>query len=402
MPIVHIIGAGVSGLAAATSLAERNIPVNLYEAQTIAGGRARASSTAHQNRSFDHGVYSMMGSYTQSWKLVERIHAGAHWQALPRCYDYMDSYSGERWTLRAPFFIPPAPIADYGAPLRLLTAHKDAPIRSVVDPFHPLYESWVTPLTRMALGMQPDEASAKALGIVLRRTFLKGRKAMTRHVPRHSIHSALIAPALQFLESHGNSTYYGHQLTHLEGNGRISTLAFTRKQWPIGKQDAVILATPPHVTQMIDPSIPVPQATQSMITVHFLLPHRERDYHMLGLIGGPIDYLLFKPEQIVAVCHAAEHLFHLDNTMLTERLWKQVRVALPYLPTAMPPFQMFKDCRAGFLSTPHIKRPAIHTRIPNLFLAGDYTATHLPASIESAALSGHLAAEAAIKSFRHH
>jgi len=402
MPTAHIIGAGLSGLAAATSLAERNIPVNLYESQSFAGGRARSSSIGKHNQPFDHGIYSILGSYKQTWKLIERVQANSQWQKLPVRYDYMDLHSQETWSLKSPLFLPHSPLIDYLKPLRLMSSRKDVPITDIIDPFHPLYETWVTPLTRMALGTTPDQASARQFATVLRRTILKGRGAATRFVPRHTIHQSLISPALQFLEAHGISTYFGHTLKHMEGNGRISKLAFTRKHWPIGEKDIVILATPPHVTQTIDPSISVPERNQSIITLHFMVPHREPDYRMLGFVGGSADYMLFRADHIVAVCHAAEHLFNLDNQTLAERIWKQIRVALAYLPQAAPPFQILKERKAGFVSAPHLKRPSIHTNIPNLFVAGDYTATHLPASMEGAVLSGHLAAEAAIKAFRHH
>lgn len=396
MPTVHIIGAGLSGLAAATLLAERHIPVNLYEAQTLAGGRARASLMGGKNQPFDHGVYSVMGNFRHSWKLIDRVKAANQWQPLPRYCDYVDIEHGTAWTLKSPLFMPRAPLADYLKPLRLMSTRRDVPVTDILSQFHPLYESWVKPMTRIALGVNPEQASAKQLASVLRRNALSGR-----YVPRHSIHTSLIAPALQFLEAHGAAVYFGHTLKNLEGNEHITKLGFTRKKKDLGEKDVVILATPPHVACAIDPSIAVPTQQQAIITVHFLTPHREPECRMLGLVGANADYVLFRHEQMVAVCHAAEHLFNLDNETLAERLWKQIRVALPYLPQEMPPFQMLKERNAGFVSTTQLTRPAIHTRVSNLFLAGDYTASHLPASIEGAIMSGHAAAESALKTIKH-
>lgn len=397
MPIVHIIGAGISGLAAASALAERRVPVNLYESLTSAGGRARPQTPLRANTPLDSGIHRIGPTHRQSHQFLQRIGASAQWEALRRGFHFTDIRNGAQWDLLAP----KAPLVDYLAPVRMLANRRDVPIADVIDPFHPLYEYWAAPLSRITLGAAPEEASAQMFAQVLRSHLRGAFTANAGHVPRRSLQAALIAPALHYLESQGISTYYGHSLTRMEGDGRISRLVFTRKPWSLGPKDVVILATPPHVSAHIDPAIPAPPQQQAIITLHYFTAHREADHRLLGLVGAAADYVLFRPEHIVAVCHVADHLLSLDGETLAVRFWSQLRKALPYLPQTTPPFQMLKERHGGFASLPDTPRPPTQTRHPNLFLAGDHVAaSHLPACIESAVSAGHHAAEQAWRALK--
>jgi uncharacterized protein with NAD-binding domain and iron-sulfur cluster len=87
-------------------------------------------------------------------------------------------------------------------------------------------------------------------------------------------------------------------------------------------------------------------------------------------------------------------LFDVPRPELAQSIWNDVAAATG-LSTALPPWQIVRERRATFESTPeqNVRRPGPQTRWSNLLLAGDWTATGLPATIESAIRSGYRAAE---------
>jgi uncharacterized protein with NAD-binding domain and iron-sulfur cluster len=93
----------------------------------------------------------------------------------------------------------------------------------------------------------------------------------------------------------------------------------------------------------------------------------------------------------------ADRLIEREREELAALLWRDVAIACN-LPAALPPWQIVKEKRATFAATSaeEKKRPGARTRWANLFLAGDWTATGLPATIEGAVRSGRRAAELAL------
>ena len=78
----------------------------------------------------------------------------------------------------------------------------------------------------------------------------------------------------------------------------------------------------------------------------------------------------------------------------TMRIWREV-AQIAGIAEPLPPWQIVRERRATFAATPqqNARRPGAATRWSNLALAGDWTATGLPATIEGAIRSGHSAAE---------
>jgi uncharacterized protein with NAD-binding domain and iron-sulfur cluster len=94
----------------------------------------------------------------------------------------------------------------------------------------------------------------------------------------------------------------------------------------------------------------------------------------------------------------ADRLMDLPRADLARTIWNEVsRVA--GIAAELPPWQVVRERRATFAATPeqNARRPGAGTRWRNLFLAGDWTATGLPATLESAARSGNRAAELAAR-----
>ncbi len=95
---------------------------------------------------------------------------------------------------------------------------------------------------------------------------------------------------------------------------------------------------------------------------------------------------------------AADSLADETSDIIAARLWADTAAALGLPARPQPPARIVKERRATFAQTPEqaARRAPAATRWPNLFLAGDWTATGLPATIEGAIRSGHVAAELAL------
>ena len=115
---------------------------------------------------------------------------------------------------------------------------------------------------------------------------------------------------------------------------------------------------------------------------------------MVGLIGGTAEWVFAFEDRISVTVSAADRLLDLDRETLAAQLWADV-ARLHGLAGPMPPWQIVKEKRATFAATPaqDAKRPGARTLWPNLALAGDWTATGLPATIEGALRSGRTAAD---------
>ena len=94
---------------------------------------------------------------------------------------------------------------------------------------------------------------------------------------------------------------------------------------------------------------------------------------------------------------AADRLLEMRRETLADVFWRDIQAAIG-LAAPLPPWQIIKEKRATFAALPseNWKRPPAKTMWGNLFLAGDFTATGLPATIEGAVRSGFRAADLAI------
>jgi hypothetical protein len=119
----------------------------------------------------------------------------------------------------------------------------------------------------------------------------------------------------------------------------------------------------------------------------------------LGVIGGTVEWIFAFPDRVSITISGADRLLDIPREILIETLWRDVQAAAG-IKAPLPPWQIIREKRATFAATPEedAKRPGPETRLANCFLAGDWTATGLPATIEGSIRSGNRAATLAEKS----
>ena len=148
------------------------------------------------------------------------------------------------------------------------------------------------------------------------------------------------------------------------------------------------------------PAVSAPTVHSAIVNGHFSRAGPPGAPLMQGVLGGTAQWVFGFPRRISTTTSAADALVDLDRAELARRLWADV-VAAYDLPAAepMPAWQVVKEKRATFAATPEqdALRPPAQTRWSNLVLAGDWTQTGLPATIEGAVRSGETAADLAMR-----
>ena len=118
------------------------------------------------------------------------------------------------------------------------------------------------------------------------------------------------------------------------------------------------------------------------------------DRPFLGLVGGAAQWLFLRGDVVSLTVSAAAELAERPSEEIAERFWADTAVALDLGPDERPPIRIVKERRATFAQTPEAlrRRAPARTKWRNLVLAGDWTDTGFPATIESAVRSGRAAA----------
>lgn len=158
----------------------------------------------------------------------------------------------------------------------------------------------------------------------------------------------------------------------------------------------VILATPSWVTADLLPGLSVPTAHHSILNAHFRITPPPQAEPIIGVIGGTAEWIFAFADRLSTTTSAADALDDQDRETLARRIWAEV-AQIHRLDGAMPAWQIVREKRATFSATPEQDRvrPGAKTDFANLWLAGDWTQTGLPATIEGAIRSGATAAKMA-------
>jgi squalene-associated FAD-dependent desaturase len=262
-----------------------------------------------------------------------------------------------------------------------------------------IWERLWKPLAVSILNTQPQEADARLLRRVLLDTFAKGGRHAKPLVAITSLSDTFVDPALAALEAAGADLRLGWRLRNLAGDdGGITGLEFAQGSEPVDADDRVVLAVPAPVARQLLPGLTAPTEVRPIVNAHIRLPHRARlaeGIPFLGLVGGTAEWVFLRDDVASVTVSAATHLAERPAGEIAATLWPDVAKALALDPQHQPPMRVIKERRATFAQTPEAvrQRPPAQTPVPNLLLAGDWTDTGLPATIEGSTLSGHTAAD---------
>ncbi|MGA3139988.1 MAG: hydroxysqualene dehydroxylase HpnE [Xanthobacteraceae bacterium] len=406
---VHIIGAGLGGLSAAVrlaSLGRRKVAV--HEATAFAGGRCRSYHDAAIGMTIDNGNHLLLSGNTAALAYLRDV--GAEQRLIgPQHAEFffVDLKSGARWTLkfndgRLPFWIfdrnsrvPGTQPLDYLSLARLLWVRERQTVGEVIPCEGVLYERLVEPLILAALNIDPPQGSARLAAAIVRETLAVGGRACRPLIAREGLGPTLVEPALAFLKQRGATLYLEHQLRALAfADGRVETLDFGAETIALGADDTVILAVPPYAAAMLVRGLDVPNEFRAIVNAHFRIAPPADLPPILGVLNATTQWLFSFPGRLSVTISAGDRLIDTPREELAATIWSEV-ARVTGLPATLPPWQIVRERRATFAATPaqDLKRPRTATNWSNLFLAGDWTDTGLPATIEGAIRSGNRAAQ---------
>jgi len=427
-PRVAVVGGGWAGCAAAVELATRGACVTLYEASRTLGGRARVISS--HGRALDNGQHILLGAYNETLRML-RLIGVAEKSVLLRLPLQMCYPDGTGMTFIAPRLPAPWHVglallrarglrhADRLALARFSSAarwmgwqlNQDCTVEELLqrhDQTDNLVRLMWRPLCLAALNTPPERASARIFLNVLRDSLGARRSASDMLLPRVDLSALFPQHAARHIERRGGRIVPGARVERLERAGR---------GWLLGMQpqeqahDAVVLATSPGqagalLSPLTEASI-VPAFDWEAITTVYLqyaasvrLPriflalqdepeagHWGQFVFDRGQLNGEDAGLL------AVVVSASAAALEQGNEALATQVAAQLAQALRMPALAAPQWsRVISEKRATFACTPDLQRPSSDIGIEGLALAGDYTASDYPATLESAVRSGTAAA----------
>jgi squalene-associated FAD-dependent desaturase len=405
---VHIIGAGISGLSAAVRLANANFKVHVHEATQQAGGRCRSYFDAATNLTIDNGNHLLLSGNRHALAYARSLGTEAGLVGPKRAqFPFVDLGTGQRWQLdlgdsRLPLWVfdkarrvPDTGLLDYLALMPLIWA---APSKLVGDAIRcegRLYQRLVQPLLLAALNVDPPEGSAGLAGAVVRETLLAGGQACRPLIARDGLSAVLIEPAIKLLQEKGGSIRFGHELREFAMSAdSVGQLKFGNDTVAVEPGDAVVMAVPPRAASSLLPGLKTPSKFRAIVNAHFRFDPPKDMPPILGIVGGLVEWLFAFPQRLSITVSNADRLVDVPREELAQAIWRDICKA-GWVRGELPPWQIVRERRATFEATPeqNALRPGASTSWKNLFLAGDWTDTGLPATIEGSVRSGDRAAD---------
>jgi hydroxysqualene dehydroxylase len=442
---VVIVGAGFAGLSAAVRLTKEGARVLVLEARSRLGGRATAFADRETGELVDNGQHVLLGCYTETFAFLREIGADQNVSLQPSLAATMIDRAGRRSRLACPPLPPPlhllAGVIEWDAlgwndrwsvlrmatPLRIARRALQPGARAIAASPGETVEGWLVrngqtprlremlwePLALAALNQPIGHAAAPVFARVLAEMFGGDRRAAAIALPTKPLHQMYAEPARRYIEACGGSVRTGAAAKiRIEGDAVLSVEA-AGERWTI---DTVISAVPwfalPDLIDGHPPSLaPTLDRARRMesspiVTVNLWFDRQVIDEPFVGLPGRAMQWVFDKraafggqASHLSLVSSGASFLVHLANDALIARAHDELLDAIPAVrPAKLVRATVVREPRATFSLAPgQPSRPATATPVRGLFLAGDWIDTGLPATIESAVRSGHLAADAVAK-----
>lgn len=423
MTNVIIVGGGWAGLAAAVELCQHGVPVTLLEATRQLGGRARC--VAFDAERVDNGQHLLIGAYRETLRLLALVHAPHAPPIMRQRLQLRMHTAAEEFSLTAPHL--PAPLhlvaallnargistserhkalrfcialawrrfqlADDISLAQLLAQHRQTPR---------LIECLWEPLCLATMNTPLNEASAQVFLTVLRDAFARRRADSDLLFAAMDLGNFFPTAALEYIEQHGGRVVLAERIGELRiANGAIAGAASAQQ---LHASENVVLATPAYAAaRLLIPHVALQTIARNLeqftyepiCTVYLRYPaHVTLNTGMAGFTGTLTQWLIDRahceqPGLLTAVISARGAHMDLDNEALIQRVRAEIALYYPAWPAPYDAM-VIREKRATFACRVGINalRPANATPVRGLWLAGDYTATGYPATLEGAVRSG--------------
>lgn len=432
---VAVIGGGWAGCAAALELARAGHQVTLYEAQRTLGGRARALQLG--GHTLDNGQHIMLGAYAETLRVMHMVGVSPRkaFLRLPLQIRYPEGGTGMTFAaprLPAPFHLVWAllrakgldredklALARFSTSARWMgwTLDQDCTVSALLDRFEQtgrLVQLLWRPLCLAALNTPPDQASARVFLQVLGDSLGARRAASDMLLPRTDLSEAFPAAAARYIGRRGGTVVTGAKVESVNRDGDAWQLVVSGSS--VGgvlhaPADAVVLATSAHAAAGLAAPLPGLDALAQQLDSFAYEPittcylqyepglRLARPFHALqdDAATGHFGQFVFDRGQLepahagllAVVASASGSAAALEQDLLAQAIAIQLSEAFGMPALAAPAWaRVITEKRATFACVAGLSRPPNETALPGLVLAGDYTESKYPATLESAVRSG--------------
>jgi hydroxysqualene dehydroxylase len=432
-----VIGGGFAGLSAGAALAAGGVSVTVLEQRRILGGRAYSVEDGTTGELIDNGQHALLGAFHETQGFLRTIGSDGLIRYQNRFRMVLAEPGGRRIVLTAaplpaPFHLAAAvalcrrlSVADrlhlLKAGLFILTSRSlpsAMTIRDWMDALRQpesLRQRWWYPLAISALNERPERASAELFLRVLKKAYFESARDSAFGIITVGLGDLYTEQARKFIEERGGEVYLNAPVDRLDFSDRRLEAVVLRNGGAM-TADATVSAVPHYaLRKMIPPGLSEPGAAfealahlsdSPMVSIHLWFDRRVMDEEFVGLVDSPVQWVFDKSRlwkrgeaqegALACITSGAHDLIDRSKEDLVALARTELARFFPEVEGAkLVHARLIKERQATYSCTPEAERwrPDQETPYENFFLAGDWTRTGFPATIEGAVVSGHRCAE---------
>lgn len=426
MKKIIIIGGGLAGLSSAVYLSEAGYKVTIIESSPKIGGRAY--SFTHNNTMIDNGQHVLLGSCKYALDFLKTIGSFSKIIMQDKLAMKIRKKGGIEYSLNAVGNIYPLnlflglmkynalPFSDrcklllvliklkFTDPKQLETLSVKEWLGKNNDSEESLISFWNL-IINATMNTSSEKAAASTFVSLLKEIFFQGNYAASMLIPGTDLTDLFCNNAREFILRNGGTINLSERVNYLKfEKSRLTDVISSKADYH--DFDSVVSAIPYYSLRKILTNNPPPIMDQEfnyspIVTTHIWLqknPFKEKYY---GLINSKMHWLFNHDQYVTTVTSCADDLVDLSSDEISKIAVREIKEFFPELSeSSISHMKVIKEKRATFIpdAKTEIRRKKIPVGLGNLYLAGDWTNTGLPGTIEGAIKSGKIVAEQIIKS----
>ncbi len=415
-----VIGGGFAGLTSAVYLAKAGYNVELIEASSKLGGRTYSFLDKNTNTIIDNGQHILMGCYDETLKFIKLIKAEDNFHFQKRLRVIFLKPNFETLVLKSSLVFYPLNLLigllNYKAitfieRIKLLRFILMLPFFSKKKLERMNVSEWLKRghqndniikafwgiIAVGALNTNIEKASARVFADILKKIFLRGNSSATIVLPAYGLSESYCNHAQKFIEENKGQIILSETIQSFEiENEKVKSIITSNRN--ITDFDFIISTVPKFALEKILPDAIDNKLNinySSILSVHIWLKENPLNEPFYGLIDSTVHWIFNHGTHITVVISDANELLEKSKEEIYDIVIHEIEKYTKIKRELVDQYKIIKEKRATFIPSNDIMkyRPSSRTKLMNLSLAGDWTDTSLPSTIESAVKSGRTAAE---------